>query len=91
MAEQSKGRGLMPFHDDQLAQMSEEIAAVLVKHLPDGKTVTLSGEMTPMKSQTCVQIFGSNAHGKAVFSVNVVLRHPPPRHLNVKCFTNNDG
>lgn len=91
MTEQRKKRGQVSFDDDQLARMSEEIAALLVKHLPEGNTVALSGEVLPMKSQTCVQIFGSNAHCKAVFSINVVLRHPPPRHLKVKCFTHNNG
>jgi hypothetical protein len=76
--------------DDQLAWMSQEIAALLVKHLPEGKTVALSGEIARLKSQTRVQIFGSNAEGKAVFSINAVLRHPPPHDLNVKCITHND-
>jgi len=76
--------------DEQLAWMSQEIAALLVKHLPEGKSVALSGEIARLRSQTCVQIFGSNADGMAVFSINAVLRHPPPRQLNVKCVTNNN-
>ncbi|MBO0612579.1 MAG: hypothetical protein RL122_1653 [Pseudomonadota bacterium] len=91
MTKQRKERGQMLFDDDQLVQMSEEIAALLVKHLPDGKMVALSGEAARMKSETCVQIFGSNSEGEAVFSINVVFRRPPPRHLNVKCFTPRDG
>ena len=46
--------------DDQLAWMSQEIAALLVKHLPEGKAVALSGEVARLKSQTRVQVFGSN-------------------------------
>jgi len=83
-----EGVGLI--EDNQLAWMSQEIAALLVKHLPEGKAVALSGEVARFKSQTRVQVFGSNAEGKAVFSINAVLRHPPPRHLNVRCVTNNN-
>ncbi len=81
----------MPFNDEQLAWMSEEIAALLVKHLPAGGTVALSGETVRMRSETRVQIFGSNRNGEAIFSLHAVLRRPPPSSLNVKCFTHNDA
>ncbi|MGB5597246.1 MAG: hypothetical protein WBM66_00910 [Thiothrix litoralis] len=89
MTGQRKGRGLVPFDDEQLVQMSQEIAALLVKHLPAGKAVTLSSETARMKSQTCVQVFGSSVKCRGIFSLNAVLRRPPPSSLNVKCFTPN--
>jgi len=81
----------MPFDDNRLVQMSEEIAALLIKYLPAGNTVALSGETVRMGSETRVQLFGSNMNGEAVFSLNAVLRRPPPSSLNVKCFTHNDA
>ncbi len=81
----------MPFNDEQLMQMSEEIAALLMKHLPEGKTAALSGDTVKLKSKTCVQIFGSSVQHRAIFSLNAVLRRPPPSSLNVKCFTHNDA
>ena len=85
------GRHKVTLDDEQLVRMSQEIAALLVKHLPAGKTVTLSGDTARLKSQTRVQIFGSSVKGMAVFSLNAVLRRPPPSSLNVKCFTHNDA
>lgn len=89
MTGQRKGRGLVPFDDDRLVQMSEEIAALLVKHVPEGGTVALSGDMVRLRSETRVQIVGSSVKCKAIFSLNVVFRRPPPSGLNVRCFTHN--
>lgn len=86
-----KGGLLVTFDDEQLVQMSQEIAALLVEHLPKCKEVVLSGDTVRLKSQTCVQIFGSSVKRKAIFSINTVFRRPPPSNLNVRCFTHNDG
>lgn len=91
MAGQRKGRGLVTLNDEQLVRMSQEIAALLAKHLPAGRAVTLSGDTARLKSQTRVQVFGSSVKGRAIFSLNAVLRRPPPSSLNVKCFTHNDA
>lgn len=81
----------MTLNDEQLVRMSQEIAALLVKHLPAGNAVTLSGDTARLKSQTHIQVFGASVKGRAIFSINTVLRRPPPSSLNVKCFTHNDN
>lgn len=77
--------------DEQLAQMSQEIAKLLVKHLPPRDGMVLSGDTVRLKSQTCVQVLGSCVQQKVVFSLKAVLRRPPPRHLNLKCRTYNNS
>lgn len=91
MTGQRKERELVTLDDEQLVRMSQEIAALLVKHLPAGKSITLSSDTARLKSQTHVQVFGASMKGRAIFSLNTVLRRPPPSSLNVKCFTHNDA
>lgn len=81
----------MTLNDEQLLQMSQEIADLLVKHLPSRDDLVLSGDTVRWKSQTCVQIFGHCVRHKAIFSLKTVFRRPPPSHLNVKCITPTDS
>ncbi|MFN3785799.1 MAG: hypothetical protein ACK4RS_03060 [Thiothrix sp.] len=67
--------------------MSQEIADLLVKHLPTHKSVVLSGDTVHCRSHTCVQVFGHCPPNKAVFSLKTVFRRPPPNELNVQCVT----
>jgi len=78
-------------NDEQLMQMSQEIADLLVKHLPPHENVVLSGDTVRWKSQTCVQIFVHCVKRKAIFSLKTVFCRPPPSRLNVQCFTPTDS
>jgi hypothetical protein len=81
----------MALDDKQLVKMSQEIAALLMKHLPPRDGIVLSSDTVHLKSQTCVQVFGFCLEHKAIFSLKAVLRRPPPRHLNLKCCTYKSG
>jgi hypothetical protein len=72
---------------EELAQMAEEIAALLRKYVPGGETVALRSETTKMRSKTCTQVFAFSPEQGGIFSVNAELRHPPPGqgNLDVKC------
>jgi len=78
-------------NDEQLLQMSQEIADLLMKHLPSREDVVLSGDTVRWKSQTCVQIFGHCVKHKAIFSLKTIFHRPPPSRLNVQCVTHNDS
>jgi len=82
---------VVAFDDEQLARMSQEIADLLVKHLPPRDGVVLSSDTVRLRSQTCVQIFGYCIKRKAIFSLKAVFSRPPPSHLNVKCRTYSDS
>lgn len=72
--------------DATLAQMLDEIAVLLSKHLPHTENIQLRSELTGMKSKTCAQIFGFTPNAGGIFSVNAELSHPPPipARLNLK-------
>ena len=75
--------------DATLAQIADEIAVLLRKHLPLGSSTTLRAETSRLKSKSCAQIFAFTPDRQGVFSVNAELRHPPPQpgELNLKCIT----
>lgn len=67
--------------DKQLMQMAAEVAAVLARHLPAEKAVELSGDSARLKSQTCVQISGTDLARRAIFSLNAVLLRSSPSSI----------
>lgn len=58
-----------------LAQLVDEIAALLCKYLPDTEGVQLQSGQVGMGSKSCAQRFAFRPGYGGVFSVSAELRH----------------
>lgn len=70
-----------------LAQMVEEIAALLSAYLPDSSDVSMRAESACTRSKRYAQMFAFSSEHGGVFSVSAELCCPPPApgSMSLKC------